>query len=136
MAFCRWFGSCIDDRPQRKRALGGFLRLALACGVAAGALGGCGLSGGVGVLMVDPARYAAYRCKDLVAERKALTKRKQDLRDLIDKAGGGVAGTLVGTIAYRGDYDTVLQQEKLLKQTAAQQKCQLTPAYGSDQTIH
>jgi len=38
-------------------------------------------------------------------------------------------------VAYRGDYDTVLQQQKVLKRTAAEQNCELMSNYSSDQTI-
>jgi hypothetical protein len=102
----------------------------------AGALGGCAGSDGVGALMVDPARYAGYRCKDLVGEWNNLTVREKQLRALINKADeGGATGTVIGAVAYRSDYETVLERQKVLQRTAAQQNCALKPVYSSDSTI-
>jgi len=117
--------------PQRRFA--GLLLATLICALAAAALAGCG--GGVSSLMVDPARYDAYRCNDLVREWKNLLAREKELRSLIDKAGEGGGGTVIGALAYRGDYETVLAQEKVLQRTAAEKNCELASAYKSDQTI-
>ncbi len=100
------------------------------------ALAGCGLSDGASGLLVDPARYSAYHCKELIAESQNLAKREKQLRDLMAKASEGGGGTIIGTLAYRSDYETVLAQQKLLKRTAAEQKCELVPTYSSDRTIH
>jgi hypothetical protein len=86
--------------------------------LAAAALAGCSTSDGVGALMVDPGRYEGYNCKDLV----------------------GTSGVVIGALAYRSDYETVLEQKRVLRRTAAEKKCQLTPPaattkFTSDQTI-
>jgi hypothetical protein len=104
--------------------------------VGAGALGGCAGSDGVGALLVDPARYAGYRCKDLIGEWTNLTTQEKQLRELINKADeGGATGTVIGAVAYRSDYETVLEREKVLQRTAAEQNCELKPVYSSDRTI-
>ncbi len=102
--------------------------------LAAAVLSGCG-SDGAASLLVDPARYSAYHCKELIAESKNLATREKKLRDLMDKASEGGGGTIIGTLAYRSDYETVLEQEKMLKRTAVEQKCELVPSYSSDHTI-
>jgi hypothetical protein len=100
------------------------------------ALSACTPSDGVGTLMVDPGRYSAYHCNDLVVRWKALIVREEELRALIDRAGDSGAGAVVGTIAYRADYESVLTQQKLLQRAAAEKKCDLNPATSqSDQTI-
>ncbi len=103
--------------------------------LAAAALAGCGLSDGYGSLIVDPARYSAYHCKDLVAQRANLLKRERELRNLIDKANEGTGGVAVGAMAYRTDYEAVLSEEKLLQRTAAEKNCELVPTYQSDQSV-
>jgi hypothetical protein len=104
--------------------------------IGAGALGGCAGSDGVGTLLVDPARYAGYRCKDLIGEWTNLANQEKQLRNLINKADeGGATGTVIGTVAYRSDYETVLERKKVLQRTAAQQNCELKPVYSSDRTI-
>ncbi len=104
--------------------------------VTAATLAGCGLSGGVGSLLVDPALYDVYRCKDLVTESHNLAAREVALRNLIDKASTGGGGSVIGALAYRSDYETVLAQEKLLKRKAADIQCQLAPTSSADRVIY
>ena len=99
------------------------------------ALSGCGLSDGAGALFVDPGRYTLYRCDDLAAQRKLLIARENELRGLIERAGETPGGAVVGSFAYRSDYDTVLAQEKLLQRNAAEKNCSFASPLQSDQTI-
>lgn len=103
--------------------------------LAAASLAGCGISDGAGALMVDPARYSGYHCKDMIAESQSLANREKQLRDLMNKASEGGGGSIIGAMAYRTDYETVLEQQKLLRRAAAEQKCELLPSYNSDRTI-
>jgi len=119
--------------PLSQRRLAGLILATLICALAAAVLAGCG--GGVGSLMVDPARYDAYRCNDLVGEWENLLNREKELRGLIDRAREGGGGTVIGAVAYRSDYETVLAQEKVLQHAAAEKNCALTRTYKSDQTI-
>jgi hypothetical protein len=109
------------------------LHALLFCG--ATALAGCGLPDGAGTLMVDPGHYSAYHCDEIPARWKELTKKERDLRGLMAKADTGGGGTVIGTLAYRGDYESVLTEEKLLLRTAAEKNCNFSPNYQSDETI-
>jgi hypothetical protein len=136
MAFRRHATSTVTWLSRCSRARVG--RSGIACFVAATvALGGCtGLgTDGVASLAVDPARYEGYHCKDLVSQWEGLVAREKQLRNLIDKASDGGGGTVVATVAYRGDYATVLEQQKVLKRTAAEKNCELEHSYNSDQGI-
>jgi hypothetical protein len=117
--------------PQRLLLAGPFVA------VGAIALAGCGMTDSMGSFWVDPARYTAYRCKDLAVEAKNLADREKQLRDLMSKASEGTGGAVIGTLTYRSDYQTVLEQEKLLKRTTAEKNCPpaTTTTYTSDQTI-
>ena len=99
------------------------------------ALTGCGLSDGAGALFVDPGRYTLYHCDDLAARRKVLIARENELRGLIERAGESPGGAVVGSFAYRSDYDTVIAEEKLLQRDAAEKKCSFVSPLQSDQTI-
>jgi len=105
--------------------------------VAAVALAGCALNEGPGQLAVDPGRYELYHCADLASRFKVLQARENELRTLMAKAGESGGGALVGTLAYRADYETVLSEEKLLQRTAAEKKCEVgpPPAFQSDQAV-
>ena len=100
------------------------------------ALTGCGLStDGAGALFVDPGRYTLYHCDDLAARRKMLVARENELRGLIERAGESTGGAVIGSFAYRSDYDAVLAEEKLLQRNAAEKNCSFASPLQSDQTI-
>jgi len=122
--------------PLPHRGLGAAVALSMCA--AAVVLAGCGFNDGPGALIVDPGRYSVYHCNDLVAQWKVLQTRQKELRGLMDKASEGGGGTVIGTLAYRTDYETVLTQRKLLQREAADKKCDLgmpSSDYQSDQTI-
>ena len=56
------------------------------------ALAGCGGSNGPGSWLVDPGRYEAYHCNDLVTRWKTLTDREKELHALMDKASQSGTG--------------------------------------------
>jgi hypothetical protein len=138
-------GVHVPVQNSRRTLVNGFLRdgragwtaTSLICTLAAGVLGGCSLRDGVGPYIVDPGRYSAYHCNDLVTRLKALLEQEQNLRNLMDKASEGGGGTVIGTLSYRADYEKALGDEKVLRRTAAEKKCELgPPTYQSDQIIH
>jgi hypothetical protein len=99
--------------------------------------GGCGMSDGPGALFVDPGRYSFYHCDNLAAEQKEQIKRENELAGLMEKADESPGGAVIGSFAYRSDYDTVLAQEKLLHHEAVEKQCSFaSPAQSqSDQAI-
>ncbi|HEX8829207.1 MAG TPA: twin-arginine translocation pathway signal [Xanthobacteraceae bacterium] len=121
-----------SSRYPARRAWGGAL---LAFGVVA-LTGGCG-SDGPGAMFVDPAHYSFYRCEDLATRSKALIAREAELRGLMEKAGESPGGSVIGSFAYRSDYDTAVAEEKLVQRNAAEKNCSFaSPAqFQSDQTI-
>ena len=104
-------------------------------GVAVFALAGCGAGGDAGSLLIDPGRYSAYHCNELAARWKSVVAREKELRGLMDKASEGGGGAVIGSLAYRTDYESTLSDEKLLQQTAAEKKCGFTAEFQSDQGI-
>jgi hypothetical protein len=102
---------------------------------AAVALAGCGLNDGPGTILVDPGRYTAFHCDELATQWKVLLTRERELHGLIDKAGEGTGGAVIGSLAYRTDYESVLSEEKLLQRTAVEKNCGFTPEFQSDHTI-
>jgi hypothetical protein len=107
----------------------------LICALGLLLLAGCGTS--ASSFLVDPGRYSVYHCKELAARAKELAKREQDLRELMGKASEGGGGTVIGAMAYRTDYETVLGEEKLVQRMAVEKKCDFiaAPASESDQII-
>jgi hypothetical protein len=111
--------------------------LSLAAVALAGiALAGCGgATDGPGSWLVDPGRYSAYHCNELAVRWKFLVAREKELHGLIEKAGEGGGGTVIGSLAYRTDYESILTEEKLLQRAAVEKSCGFTPEFQSDQTI-
>jgi hypothetical protein len=93
-------------------------------GIAALTVATCSLSDGPGAIWVDPGKFIFYRCDDLARHWKELIARENELRGLIEKANESTAGAVIGSIAYRSDYEAVLSEEKAF-----------TQEYQSDQTI-
>lgn len=122
-------GACV---PPRRRS-GGRPHCLFGCFVAA-ALAGC--TNGAGSLLIDPGRYSAYHCNDLAARWKVLVARDKELRDLMDRADqGGGGGAVIGSLAYRTDYESVRSEERLLQRTAADKNCNPATQFQSDQII-
>jgi hypothetical protein len=95
------------------------------CVLVAGIVAGCTMSDGVGGFMIDPAHYSVYHCDGLVARLKVLLAREQELSNLMDKANEGGGGAVIGNLSYRADYENMVGEEKLLRRTAAEKKCEL-----------
>jgi hypothetical protein len=120
---------------RRCRARLGRSFLLCAAAAAGIALAGCGGGNGPGSWLVDPGRYEAYHCNDLVTRWKTLTDREKELRALMDKASQSGTGAVIGAVAYRSDYESVLTEEKLVQHEANEKKCELTTTFQSDQSI-
>jgi hypothetical protein len=130
-------GNIADPRPPhrapRPSMTWGRWRGALSVFVLFG-LAGCG-SDGAGALFVDPGRYTFYHCDDLAARRKVLVARENELRGLMEKASESPAGSVVGSLAYRSEYDSVIAEQKLLQRDAAAKNCSFSSPFQSDQSI-
>ena len=122
------------DRSRAGRGHGGKGRHARAVsrGVAllaalelASALSGCAANDG-GALLIDPGRYDLYKCDDLAARWKLVSAREKELHALMDRANQTGGGAVIGSLAYRSDYETVLSDERLLQRTAAAKGCALS----------
>lgn len=108
--------------------------LALLALVALLILAGCG-SDGAGAVFIDPGRYALYHCDDLATRRKALIAREAELRGLMERASESAAGSVIGSLAYRSEYDSVIAEQKLLQRNAGEKNCSFASPLQSDQTL-
>jgi predicted small secreted protein len=111
------------DRRRRRRAAA----IAPLCLLVAGLLAGCSTNDGVGSFIVDPGHYSVYHCDGLAARLKVLLAREQELTNLMDRASEGGGGVLIGNLTYRADYENAVGEEKVLRRTAAEKKCELPP---------
>jgi hypothetical protein len=109
------------------RARGVSAAAAMLCALALGVLTGCTSSEGLGSLMIDPGHYSVYHCDALAKQLTALIKHEQDLSNLISKASDSGGGAVVANLSYRADYENTLGEERVLRRTAAEKKCDLPP---------
>ena len=97
-------------------------------------LAGCG-SDGAGAIFIDPGRYTLYHCDELATRRKALIAREAELRGLMERASESAAGSVIGSLAYRSEYDSVIAEQKLLQRNAREKNCSFALPLQSDQTL-
>jgi hypothetical protein len=95
------------------------------CALVAAVLAGCATSDGVGSLLTDPGHYSVYHCDGLKARLIWLLAREQELTNLMERASEGGGGVLIGNLTYRADYENAVGEEKVLRRTAAEKKCDL-----------
>ncbi len=114
--------------PARGRCYGALSSFALL------ALTGCG-SDGAGAVFIDPGRYTLYHCDELATRRKALITRETELRGLMERASESAAGSVIGSLAYRSEYDSVIAEQKLLQRNAAEKNCSFALPLQNDQTL-
>jgi hypothetical protein len=118
--------ACISSFRSRSRAAVGMALLGIGLGLG---LSGCAdMNDGLTLAFADPAKYDLYDCKQLEAERKALTTKAAELQGLIAKADTGVAGPVVAELAYRNDYLAVRGQTRLADEAWRRNKCVATAA--------
>jgi len=124
-----------------RRPISGLAAVGSICTVALATLAGCSFDQGIGPYLVDPGRYSAYHCKDLVTGLDGLIAHEKELRDLMARASDGGGGAVIGQLSYRAEYEKTVANENVLRRTAASKKCDLpapqtspTP-FQSDQTI-
>jgi hypothetical protein len=100
------------------------LVLALALSGAAG----CSTSSNLSVMLfANPGKYEYHTCDQIQTASRGMVAREKVLRELIEKAERGAAGSVVSTIAYRGEHRTVVEEIEVIEATSRRKNC-LTPS--------
>jgi len=60
-----------------------------------------------------------------------IQQRQHELSNLMARASDGAGGALIGTMSYRADYESAIEEEKVLRRAAAEKKCNLPPPVPS-----
>ena len=85
-------------------------------------LAGCGGITGTSV-WVTPRSYEFQDCKQLVNLAQMFRNRTKELEQLMAKAASSPGGQVIGTLAYRTEYQQALGQEKEATAMAAEKRC-------------
>ena len=116
-----------SSRPRFSRLMWRATTGVALLGLGFGLAGCAGMSDSMTTAFADPAKYEFYDCKQLEAERKNLASRAAELQGLMAKADTGVAGPVVGELAYRNDYISIRGQSRFAEEAWRSNKCQETP---------
>jgi hypothetical protein len=112
------------------RGRAGMLALTLLC-VAA-----CSTSSNVDVMLfADPGKYQYHTCEQILEAGKSVAARELKLRQLIQKAEQGAGGGLVGTVAYRGEHRTVVEELAVIEGASRRKNCMTPPSWRSTTAI-
>jgi hypothetical protein len=63
----------------------------------------------------------------LPGQLQGIQQRQHELSNLMARASEGGGGALIGTMAYRTDYERTIDEEKVLRRVAAEKNCNLPP---------
>ena len=86
-------------------------------------------------IFVDPGKYQYHNCVQIAGEMKTWTRRRQELKALMDRADQSPGGAAVGLIAYRGEYVAAGEELDQLQSAARSKKCDQDEAWRSSTVI-
>jgi len=96
----------------------------------------CSTSSNVDVMLfADPGKYEYHTCEQILKAGQAVAARELKLRELIQKAEQGAAGALVSTVAYRGEYRTVVEELAVIDTVSRRKNCSTPPTWRSSTAI-
>ena len=87
------------------------------------------------MLFADPGKYEYHNCAQILAAGNGVAAREMKLRELIQKAEQSAGGSLVSTVAYRGEYRTVVEELGVIDTVSRQKKCLTPPSWRSSTAI-
>ena len=86
-------------------------------------------------LFVEPGKYAFHSCAQIADQIKSWTKRREELKSLMERADQSAGGAAVSLIAYRADYVAAGEELDQLHATAHEKKCDQDATWGSSTVI-
>ena len=96
----------------------------------------CSTSSKVDVMLfADPGKYEYHTCEQILKAGNAVAEREAKLRELIQKAEQSPGGALVGTVAYRGEHRTVVEELGLIDTVSRRKQCLTPPTWRSTTAI-
>jgi hypothetical protein len=116
-------------------ASAGFGRATLLAAILFG-VAACSTSSNVDVMLfADPGKYEYHTCDQILKAGNAVAERELKLRTLIQKAEQSAGGALVGTVAYRGEHRTVVEELAVIENVSRRKNCLTPPTWRSSTAI-
>jgi hypothetical protein len=120
---------------QYLSANAGFGRAALLAAILVG-VAGCSTSSSVDVMLfADPGKYEYHTCDQILKAGNTVAERELKLRTLIQKAEQSAGGSVVSTLAYRGEYRTVVEELGVIDTVSRRKNCLTPPTWRSSTAI-
>ncbi len=122
-------------RRRRKRPM---TSQVLAAMIMVAVLAGCGtsLQDQVGdSFWVTPRKYAVHDCRQLQNQARGLATRQKELEELMARAAQGPGGGVVGTLAYRTEYQQVLGEGRGVAAMMTEKRCQIEGDSSSGRSV-
>jgi hypothetical protein len=96
----------------------------------------CSTSSSVDVMLfADPGKYEYHTCDQILKAGNAVADRELKLRTLIQKAEQTAGGSVVSTLAYRGEYRTVVEELGVIDTVSRRKNCLTPPTWRSSTAI-
>ncbi len=96
----------------------------------------CSTSSNVNVMLfADPGKYEYHTCEQILKAGEGVAAREEKLRSLIQKAEQTAGGTLVSTVAYRGEHRTVVEELGVIDTASRRKNCLTPPTWRSTTAI-
>jgi len=96
----------------------------------------CSTSSNVSVMLfADPGKYEYHTCEQILKAGEAVAAREAKLRSLIQKAEETAGGSIVSTVAYRGEHRTVVEELGVIDTASRRKNCQTPPTWRSTTAI-
>jgi hypothetical protein len=86
------------------------------------------------LFITDPGKFQYHNCDQLNDAARAASARANELKTLMGKADQGLAGPIVGTVAYQGDYIAAKEDLRLIEETSRAKNC-VTPETWQSNTV-
>jgi nitrous oxidase accessory protein NosD len=100
------------------------------------AVAACSTSSSVDVMLfADPGKYEYHTCDQILKAGNAVADRELKLRTLIQKAEQAAGGSVVSTLAYRGEYRTVVEELGVIDTVSRRKNCLTPPTWRSSTAI-
>jgi len=120
---------------QYLSAKAGFGRATLFAAILFG-VAACSTSSSVDVMLfADPGKYEYHTCDQILKAGNAVAERELKLRTLIQKAEQSAGGSVVSTVAYRGEYRTVVEELGVIDTVSRRKNCLTPPTWRSNTAI-
>jgi hypothetical protein len=96
----------------------------------------CSTSNNVDVMLfADPGKYEYHTCEQILNAGRGAVAREVKLRELIHKAEQSAGGAVAATVAYRGEYRTVIEELAVIETVSRRKNCLAPPSWRSTTAI-